>query len=72
MGGHKFTVEFFDGTKEFFTGGNAVDFIEYPAGKSQKDVINVHNRGRGIPRRRPRYFWCLYSDSLTKVPLNVK
>jgi len=61
MGGHEFTVEFSDGRKEFFVGGNAVDFIEYPPGKSLKDVVDVRQKGRGTPQRRPPYFWCLYS-----------
>jgi len=61
MGGHEFTVEFSDGTMEFFIGGSALDFIEYPPGKSHKDVVTVRNGGRGTPRTKPRYFWCLYS-----------
>ena len=72
MGGHKFTVKFSDGTEEFFIGGNAVDFIEYPAGKSQKDVVDVHNGGRGTPRKRPAYFWCLYSRLWADLRINAK
>ena len=61
MGGHEFVVEFLDGTSEFYTGGNAVDFIDYPPGKSPKDVAAVHNTRQGSALRRPQYFWCLHS-----------
>jgi hypothetical protein len=61
MGGHAFTVQFADGTAEFYMGGNAVDFIDYPPEKSQKDVVAVRNGGRGAACSRPRHLWCLYS-----------
>jgi hypothetical protein len=61
MGGHEFTVEFSDGVTVFYVGGNAIDFIDYPPGKSQNDVVAVRNGGRGTPQQRPRYFWCLHS-----------
>jgi hypothetical protein len=61
MGGHEFMVKFMDGTTEFYTGGNAVDFIDYPPGKSPQDVVAVHNTRQRSALRRPQYFWCLHS-----------
>lgn len=60
MGGHEFTVTFSDGTAAFYTGGNAIDFIDYPPGKSHKDVVAVKSGRRENARRRPQYFWCRY------------
>jgi hypothetical protein len=69
MGGHEFTVEFSDGTSEFYTGGNAIDFIDYPPGKSQKDVVDARNRGRlilgvSIPDRWRNSAQCEIRNSL--------
>lgn len=61
MGGHEFSVTFSDGTTAFYIGGNAVDFIDYPPGKSKKDIVAVKSERRENARIRPRYFWCLYS-----------
>jgi hypothetical protein len=61
MGGYEFTIVFEDGYEVSFEAGNALDFIEYPDGLSQTDVISLRLGARGEPRRTPPYFWCLYS-----------
>ena len=61
MGGHEFKVTFSDGATESYTGGNAVDFIGYPAGKTGKDIVAVKSGRQKNARIRPSYFWCLYS-----------
>jgi hypothetical protein len=61
MGGYEFTIVFGDGYEVYFEAGNAIDFIEYPDGLSQTDVISLRVGGRGERRRSPLYFWCLYS-----------
>lgn len=63
MGYQIFTVIFSDDMKQAYLTGNAVDFIEYPEGKSMKDVTNVlpHVGRDQNPQRGPKYYWCLYS-----------
>jgi hypothetical protein len=36
-----FTVVFADGSRQAYGTGNAVDFIRYPEGKGENDVIDV-------------------------------
>ena len=65
MGIKTFEVEFADGYKSGFGGGNAVDFINYPIEYGPEDVVSV-----GLASRRrsdliptPNYSWCLYSEN---------
>jgi hypothetical protein len=64
MGYTIFTVVFADGSRQAYATGNAVDFIRYPEGKGQSDVIDVvpHEGRRAEPVRSPEYYWCLFSD----------
>jgi hypothetical protein len=65
MGYTIFTVVFSDGSRQVFGTGNAVDFIEYPPGKTQADVIAVlpHEGRTDLQlKNAPDYFWCLYSE----------
>lgn len=64
MGYTIFTVVFADGTRQAYGTGNAVDFILYPSGKGQEDVVKViPHEGRADPNRinAPDWYWCLYS-----------
>lgn len=63
MGYNIFTVHFDDGTSTVHSGGNTVDFIQYPPGKSARHVVDVtpFTRDRAFPpdmELRPEYFWC--------------
>ena len=64
MGIHVFTVLFADGSKQAYRSGSAVDFLPYPEGKGQKDVVGVMpHEGRSDPLARDclKWYWCLYS-----------
>lgn len=65
MGIMTFEVEFADGYKLGFGGGEAVDFINYPIGYGPEDVVSVHTVSRGRPDLipMPNYSWCLYSEN---------
>lgn len=66
MGYCIFTIVFQDGSRQVCTSGNAVDFIDYPAGKGPKDVAAVlPHEGRTDQvgaKGPPRYHWCLYES----------
>jgi hypothetical protein len=64
MGYTIFTAVFADGSRQACCAGNAVDFIRYPAGKGQSDVIEVlpHEGRNSELVRCPEYYWCLFSD----------
>ncbi len=65
MGYTTFTVVFADGLRQACSSGNAVDFIQYPAGGGPKDVVAVipHERRRDDSLvRSPQWYWCLYSE----------
>jgi hypothetical protein len=64
MGYTIFTVVFADGSRQAYGTGNAVDFIRYPEGKGQSDVIDVvpHEGRSAEPVGSPDYYWCLFSD----------
>lgn len=64
MGYTIFTLVFADGSRQAYGMGNAVDFIRYPDGKNQKDVVAViPHEGRNDASRvdGAEYYWCLYS-----------
>lgn len=66
MGGCTFTLRFSDGTSCAFDTGNAVDFLDYPPGKSPKDVVAaIPHEGRGdcANRRGLDYHWVLYEGT---------
>lgn len=70
MGYTIFTVCFQDGTNQIVQAGNAIDFIEYPAGQSPETVLDVlPHVGRDDPARAsaPDYHWCLY-DGFEATP----
>jgi hypothetical protein len=64
MGYTIFTVVFADQSRKSYVSGNAVDFISFPPGKTQRDVVGVlPGAGRDQnPQRTPPYKWCLFSD----------
>lgn len=64
MGYTIFTVVFADGSRRAYGTGNAVDFIRYPEGKGQSDVVDVlpHEGRNAEPVSCPVYYWCLFSD----------
>jgi hypothetical protein len=64
MGYTIFTVVFADGSRQAYGAGNAVDFIHYPEGKSQSDVVDVlPHEGRSTdPITCPECYWCLFSE----------
>ena len=64
MGYTIFTVVFADDSNQAYGTGNAVDFICYPEGKSQSDVVDVlpHEGRNAEPIRCPEYYWCLFSE----------
>ena len=64
MGYTTFTVVFSDGTRQSFLAGNAIDFISFPKGKSQADIVDIIPYGsRDFARLEhpPGYSWCIYS-----------
>ncbi len=69
MGYTIFTALFSDGTKKAYAAGNAVDFIEYPAGKTQDDIIDVfpHEGREEIDTDRVvDFYWCLYGKGIPR------
>jgi hypothetical protein len=65
MGYAMFTVEFSDGTRQAYVGGNAIDFIDPPAGLNAADARRVfpHEGRHERPRRVRPYHWCLYDGA---------
>lgn len=64
MGYVIFTVVFADGSSQAYGGGNALDFVLYPEGKGQGDVVDIlpHEGRDSDPVRRPDYYWCLFAE----------
>jgi hypothetical protein len=64
MGYTIFTVMFADGSRQAYGTGNAVDFIDYPKGKNQDDVVDVlpHEGRDAKPLSGPKYYWCLFAE----------
>jgi hypothetical protein len=57
------TVVFADGSRTAYGSGNAIDFIRYPEGKGQVEVVDVvpHEGRRSELVHCPQYYWCLFS-----------
>jgi hypothetical protein len=64
MGYTIFTVVFADGSRQAYGTGNAIDFVGYPEGKGQGDVLDVlpHEGRNAEPASCPEYYWCLFSE----------
>jgi hypothetical protein len=64
MGYTIFTVVFADGSRQAYGTGNAVDFIRYPEGKGQDDVVDVlaHEGRNAELLSSPEYYWCLFAE----------
>ena len=62
MGYTIFTVEFRDGSRQAYVTGNAVDFVDPPAGVRASDAIRVlpHEGREEAKQRSVDYYWCLY------------
>lgn len=69
MGYSVFTLRFKDGTSQAYIGGNAVDFVEYPPGKSTADIASIvpHEGRDQNPRQLPAYVWCLHGSGESKL-----
>lgn len=63
MGSYHFTLIFSDGSEQEYMTGDAVDFVPYPAGKSNTDIVKVTSGfGSGEDVKQGlKYFWCLYN-----------
>lgn len=67
MGYVLFVLVFDDGSHQAYGSGNAVDFIEYPPGKTAANIVKVvphegrSSRNRMVP---PDYAWCLFSGNV--------
>jgi hypothetical protein len=68
MGYTVFTVEFGNSARQAYVAGNAVDFIDPPAGLRASDAVGVRpHEGRHDAGPRPiEYYWCLY-DGVERV-----
>jgi hypothetical protein len=64
MGYTIFTVVFADGSSQAYGAGNAIDFVRYPEGKGQSDVVDVlpHEGRNAEAIRCPEYYWCLFAE----------
>jgi hypothetical protein len=63
MGYCVFTLLFNDGSRHAYVTGNAVDFIQYPNGKSSGDIKRVlphEGRDKADENSHFDYYWCLY------------
>ncbi len=62
MGFIDFTVEFKDGTNQAYCSPGIIDFINYPSGKSNNDIMRVlpHKGIRKNQMDEPEFFWCLF------------
>ena len=60
MGYCVFVVRFRDGAEQPYVTGNAVDFLDWPTGRSGADAVAVYpHHGRGMPHRAGLSFqWC--------------
>jgi len=66
MGYCIFTILFHDGSHKTYCSGNAVDFVEFPVGKTGRDVIEViPHRGDEQPNKTPPYYWCLFGKGIS-------
>ena len=69
MGYTVFTVRFRDGAEMAYVSGGAVDFISFPAGQSQADIVDVSphiGRDRAVHSDIP-YFWCLHGYGKSRI-----
>ena len=61
MGGCSFTLVLADGRRLACDTGNAVDFVDLPAGVATSHVVDLEPHGRaGEPTAGAAYAWCLY------------
>jgi hypothetical protein len=65
MGYTSFVLRFTDGTEQAYAGGNAIDFVPLPAGKTMADVAAVlpHHDRKGATLRVLHHEWCLFGDA---------
>ena len=63
MGYTFFVAEFSDGLRQAYLGGNALDFIHCPEGRTPNDIVEVHphaGRMASDPISLPEFLWCPY------------
>lgn len=63
MGCYQFTLFFSDDSKQEYMTGNAVDFVPFPAGKTNADIVKVipgYEADKDV-KQGLKYFWCLYA-----------
>jgi hypothetical protein len=62
MGSYHFTLIFSDGSEQEYMTGDAVDFVPFPAGKTNADIVKVIP-GFGVGedvKQGLKYYWCLF------------
>jgi hypothetical protein len=64
MGYTVFTLVFSDHSEIAVVGGNAIDFVPLPEGKTARDIVRVvAHKGRDRnPVSSPKYSWCLFGS----------
>jgi hypothetical protein len=64
MGYQIFTVRFKTNIDQTYLAGGVLDFINYPKGLREDDILQVSAGQSGHPPylRIPTYYWCLYSE----------
>jgi hypothetical protein len=69
MGYCVFTLIFRDGSQRTYVTGNAVDFVQLPAGMSHRDIIDVrpHTGDRDGASAGLDYYWCLYGSGEGRI-----
>jgi hypothetical protein len=63
MGYYIFTIVFSDGFRQAYQTGDAIDFLQYPAGYSPTDIVDVlPHEGRDVSHLfGAKYYWCLHA-----------
>ena len=63
MGYCVFTIVFSDGFRQAYQTGNAIDFVQYPAGYRPIDIVDVlpHAGREASHLFGAEYYWCLYA-----------
>ena len=63
MGYCCFRLHFRDGSSQAYLGGNAIDFVRLPAGRTYSDIVRVERHTRQAPeghKQNESYYWSIY------------